>query len=208
MVDSISKIFLNSYNRKFSEFLDVTLAAIESREEDYMEIAKKIDKNVLMDYARTYGELFNFFYMEQKYWDILGDVCMRVTSRSKMNGEFYTPFHICRFMAAIMDPKETDKVCDPCLGSGAMLIAVKDHLWLTKKISMPSSNLHGMDISSDAIKMAKIQDYLTDYSYMERLLLTKMAEMMEKNQEDNGATRELQHEKECNKPVTTEIKQE
>lgn len=191
VVESISKIFLNSYNRKFSDFLDITLAALEEREEDYMEIVKRIDKQILIDYCRAYGEMFRFFYMDQKYWDILGEVCMRVTSRSKMNGEFYTPFHICRFMAAVLDPKPGEKIMDPCVGSGAMLLAVKEYWWISKKVNIPSRELYGMDISSDAIKMAKIQDYLTDYTYMGLLLAAKIMEMEKKG---------------CNNAVTTEAK--
>ena len=177
VIAEISKIFLNNYNRNFDEFLDIVLFALESREEEYMQLVKRLDREIVMDYAKAYTLTCKFFYFEQKFWDILGEVYMQVTSRSKMNGEFYTTYHIWQFMVEMTSPKLGEKVCDPCSGSGAMLIATKEYIWKKYKVVMPSIHLFGMDISSNAIKMAKIQNYLTDYDYMGCLLLSKAMEI-------------------------------
>ncbi len=178
LIDNIIKIFLNKYNRKFEEFLDICLFALESKEQEYMDLVKKLDREVLMDYCRAYGELLKFFYIEQKYWDVLGEIFGRTHGRNaRRNDEFYTPFHICRFMVAVSDPKPGEKIADPCVGSGAFLLAVKEHWWLKHKYNS-SINLYGMDISPHAIKMTKIQNYLTNYNYMGCLLLSKTQEML------------------------------
>ena len=176
LINEISKEFLYKPNRNFNDFLDSCLFALESKEKEYMEVVERIGKEIIREYSHLFGLLMNFFYIEQKYWDVLGEIFGRVTGRNaRRSDEFYTPFHICRFMVSISDPKPGEKICDPCVGSGAFLIAVKEYWWLKHKHNS-SINLYGMDISPNAIKMAKIQNYLTNYNYMSCLLLSKFQE--------------------------------
>jgi type I restriction enzyme M protein len=49
-------------------------------------------------------------------------------SAGKKGGEFYTPRAVVRMMVRIADPKEGQRVYDPCAGSGGMLIMSADHL--------------------------------------------------------------------------------
>ncbi len=177
LINKITKVFLNSYNRKFDDFLEACLLAIESKEKEYMELVDRIGKDAIREYAHLFGLLLEFFYIEQKYWDVLGECYMRVSGRGgKNSGEAYTPFHICRFMAAISDPKPGEKFMDPCCGSGAFALAVKEHHWLKYKYNN-SKNMFGCDIVLTAVRMAKIQDYLTSYNYMGILLLEKAQEL-------------------------------
>jgi type I restriction enzyme M protein len=39
-------------------------------------------------------------------------------------GEFYTPSEIAFLIANIMNPKEGERIYDPCLGSGGLLIKI------------------------------------------------------------------------------------
>jgi len=180
LIEQISKVFLYKYNRNFNDFLDSCLLVLESKEKEYMELVERIGKETIREYAHLFGLLLEFFYIEQKYWDVLGYCYMRIFSkRMKGNDEAYTPFNICRAMVAISDPKPKDKICDPCLGSGAFLIAVKEHWWLKHKYNS-SINLYGMDIAPHAIKMAKIQNLLTNYNYMGLLLLRNTLKLTNK----------------------------
>jgi type I restriction enzyme M protein len=43
-------------------------------------------------------------------------------------GEFYTPREVVKVMVEILDPDESDEICDPCCGSGGMLIVSHHHL--------------------------------------------------------------------------------
>lgn len=62
--------------------------------------------------------------------DILGRIFHGLSLHDKWKGQFFTPDHICRFMAHIVGlPKESElsaqkpyTVCDSCCGSGAMFI--------------------------------------------------------------------------------------
>lgn len=40
----------------------------------------------------------------------------------KKGGEFYTPRKVVQFIVELLQPKETDRICDPTVGSGGMLI--------------------------------------------------------------------------------------
>jgi type I restriction enzyme M protein len=49
-------------------------------------------------------------------------------SAGKKGGEFYTPRAVVKMMVRLIDPKEGDRVYDPCSGSGGMLITSAEHL--------------------------------------------------------------------------------
>lgn len=62
------------------------------------------------------------------WYDILGEVYMSgiaSSGKKSVTGQFFTPMHICDFMAQITCPGEKARefVIDPCCGSGRMLLA-------------------------------------------------------------------------------------
>ncbi len=63
--------------------------------------------------------------------DIRGDVYEYLLSKiaqSGVNGQFRTPRHIIRMMVEMMEPKPTDKICDPACGTSGFLVASGDYL--------------------------------------------------------------------------------
>ena len=59
--------------------------------------------------------------------DVLGDayeylVAQFASDAGKKGGEFYTPPQISTLLARILKPEEGERVCDPCCGSGSLLI--------------------------------------------------------------------------------------
>ena len=155
------------YKADFDTFLDVLLAALERREEDYMKLIGTLDKGTVNGYAAIYGSLSAYF-IDGYYGDPLGSFYMERFSYGK-NGEFFTPWDIAYFMAEILEPKPTEIVYDPACGSGIMLLAArcvihKKYGWLAS--SRYGRNLYGIDISNRMAKMTKINLYLTDYVYM------------------------------------------
>ena len=155
------------YTASFDQFLDIILAALEHREDDYMSLIDGIDKNVLNAYAEIYGMLSAYFF-DGNYGDPLGNFYMDNFSHGK-SGEYYTPWNIAYMMARMLNPQPDQTVCDPTCGSGIMLMAARciihqNHGWLAS--SRYGRNLYGMDISYNAARMAKINMYLTDYVYM------------------------------------------
>lgn len=68
------------------------------------------------------------------YEDYLGDLFMRLELSSAMNGQFFTPFHLCRLMARLeanvliaqIEKMGWVSVNEPACGAGATLIAVAE----------------------------------------------------------------------------------
>lgn len=173
-----------SYTGNFDQFLDIILAALERREDDYMSLIEGIDKNVLKAYAEIYGMLSAYF-LDGNYGDPLGNFYMENFSHGK-SGEFYTPWNIAYMMAIMLNPEPNQTVCDPCCGSGIMLLAARcvihqNHGWLAS--SRHGRNLYGMDLSNNAVRMAKINMYLTDYVYMICLNVQAVEEAVSKSKE-------------------------
>lgn len=59
--------------------------------------------------------------------DVLGDayeflVKNFASDSGKKGGEFYTPPEVSRLLARILDPQPNSRICDPCCGSGSLLI--------------------------------------------------------------------------------------
>lgn len=63
----------------------------------------------------------------ESWHDFLGELyenCIAGIRRKRGNGQFFTPRHICDLMAAITaGTTKEEKACDPCCGSGRMLLA-------------------------------------------------------------------------------------
>ena len=49
-------------------------------------------------------------------------------SAGKKGGEFYTPAEVVRMMVHVLEPQEGMSVCDPCAGSGGMLIQSRHYV--------------------------------------------------------------------------------
>jgi len=61
--------------------------------------------------------------------DVIGDAYEFLISRfasdaGKSGGEFYTPREVAQLLARILAPKEGETICDPCCGSGSLLLRV------------------------------------------------------------------------------------
>ena len=169
------------YKADFDTFLNVILAALERREEDYMGLIGTLDKDTVNGYVAMYGSLAAYF-IDGYYGDPLGSFYMERLSRGN-NGEFFTPWNVAYMMAEMVNPELTDKVCDPACGSGIMLLATrcvihKKYGWLVS--SRFGRNLYGIDINDRMAKMTKINLYLTDYVYMICVMQDVVSEMRAK----------------------------
>lgn len=159
--------YLRKVNYSFIRFLDISLAAIEGKEDEYMKLINGLKKDELHDYAKALGVLQNFF-LDGYYDDILGMYYPSYEGKLG-NGYFSTPFHISIFMAEISDIKPTDTFCDPCCGSGSFLLAAKfvihkKYGW--KESCYYISKITAIDIGATQVRMCKLQLLLSNYLYM------------------------------------------
>ncbi len=94
-----------------------------------------IERPFSSEEAEPCAEMLNAWVMSmndilksKEWYDILGDIYMNYiagTMTKQWSGQFFTPMHICDFMAKITEPGENvgESVMDSACGSGRMLLA-------------------------------------------------------------------------------------
>ena len=103
----------NGLNTVITTFLEITATSnaaqmepqnAEEREERYQEIASKMAPEMLSSYARMFAllTLATRAHAEDPC-DILGDIYHELRLNNEWNGQFFTPDHICRLMAQIVN---------------------------------------------------------------------------------------------------------
>ncbi len=137
-------------------------------EEQYLATVKKHSagkpgKRGCDSIARAFGVLVNA--MEETRQDILGDLFQGSISYGEA-GQFITPEPICQMMARMTLGEDDDQqagtrrtVCDPCCGSGRMLLAAAD--------VRPHWEFVGQDIDLRCVRMTAINLALRNlYGYI------------------------------------------
>lgn len=108
---------------------------VESREQTYLDRAKKYTEQELLVFAQMFAEVV--VAMENNpNQDYLGELYMAMELGNNQGGQFFTPYHICEFMAKIttvdIDARIEEQgwvsVNDSCCGAGALLIAFANEL--------------------------------------------------------------------------------
>lgn len=200
-VQQIVKIIEQNYylfggwTNAFEQVLDLTLYALNREEEKYMETVGQMDKRAVHLASEIVGLLMKALCYDYCIRDYLGEVYMQIASmsQSKALGQFFTPFHICEMMAKLQLDDVKGLICkaqkenrrvsimEPCVGSGAMLLACKKVIIEEVGLSgLDHFEFLGQDIDPVCVKMCRIQMILTDYRYMSNLLLFHAAEFQKK----------------------------
>jgi type I restriction enzyme M protein len=91
--------------------------------------------------------------------DVIGDVYEYLISNfasdaGKKGGEFYTPAEVSRLLAAIVDPKPGDRICDPCCGSGSLLIRAG------RAVGSDDFSLYGQELNGATWALARMNMFL------------------------------------------------
>lgn len=161
-------------NTVFTNFLEITATSIAAqmdpenaaeREKRYEEITFGMQPEVLNSYARMFARLaLAALAREDDPCDILGDIYHELRLNNEWNGQFFTPDHICRMMAQIVNPidESGDKdgpvtINEPTCGSGTMIIGA---VWAMKRKNFDfqrKSFFVAQDIDIRCVWMAYIQ---------------------------------------------------
>ena len=120
--------------RVFDAFIRFTACAVaaQTREAEYLEEAKRWERQELTIFAEAIGALID--EMESKpFEDVIGGYYMECAISAKgqqWGGEFHTPKSICDLMAkltrgdmATFPAEGPITVCDPACGAGAMILS-------------------------------------------------------------------------------------
>lgn len=103
----------------------------KGREETYMSLASKYDKQELECICRMFAEVVSGID-ENPDQDFLGEMFMALDLGNDHNGQFFTPYNVCKMMAKMTYGKDLEEkmerrgwvsVNDPACGAGALLVA-------------------------------------------------------------------------------------
>ena len=103
-----------------------------SREQEFKNIANKYDKAVFNEYFPSLMAILARLLLESPK-DYLGTIFARLNLGQHYRGQFFTPSHICEFMAEITFNENLEKaiqekgycrVAEPTCGSGAMVLGL------------------------------------------------------------------------------------
>lgn len=105
----------------------------EGREQTYLERARKYSKQELDSFAEMLAEVVVALDNNPDQ-DFLGELFMTLELGNQWKGQFFTPYSVCKMMAAITYGDEMERrieqqgwvsVNDPACGAGALLIALR-----------------------------------------------------------------------------------
>lgn len=131
-------------------------------------------------------ELFSKFSFKEISGDILGDAyewILRYFAPTKAKeGEVYTPREVIRLIIEILDPEPGERIYDPALGSGGMLIVA--YKYVEEKYGKDKADtlfLYGQEVNPKTLALAKMNMLLHDirnfYFYLgDTLLFPKIKE--------------------------------
>jgi len=144
-------------------------------EEQYMKVVGYMQAAAVRTAPQAFAILMQHFVMDQQFSDLLGPVYMELAGKWKQSGlgQYFTPWPVCVAMAemVMVDVEPTQEnpltVNEPCVGSGAMLLAARDVV--ARRFGRPSLQwlkVSGADIDPLCVNMAEVQLRLTDDQFM------------------------------------------
>lgn len=155
----------------FDDFLTMTIAAFSQNpqtnlswyEEEYLKTIEKYkDSDLRFYFQDALGHLvfeMNDCLGSSEGNDVLGEFFEQHISNGR-NGQYFTPYHICKFMTEINyavipdgEEKQVLRILDPACGSGRMLLAAHHTIG-------PGHEYYGIDIDLVCVKMAAINLFL------------------------------------------------
>ena len=147
----------------------------EEREQQYLETINKYTPDEQKILVETFSELVVALEREHTKggpMDLLGKVFHALELHNKYHGQFFTPFHICEFMGHIalgdggeagnavsgaLSEKGYVSVCEPCVGSGGMVLGFAKAMYLEKLNYCEQMVAYCCDIDIKCVYMAYLQ---------------------------------------------------
>ena len=91
--------------------------------------------------------------------DVIGDTYEYLISNfasdaGKKGGEFYTPPEVSRLLARIVAPKPGDRICDPCCGSGSLLIRA------AREVGSEDFSVFGQELNASTWALCRMNMFL------------------------------------------------
>jgi len=95
--------------------------------------------------------------------DVIGNAYEYLIGRFAANsgqkaGEYYTPPEVSDLLAALLDPKPGESICDPACGSASLLM--KCGKWITQQYHSKNYELYGQEAIGSTWSLAKMNMFL------------------------------------------------
>lgn len=158
-----------SVSTVFNDFLTLSCCSLAQTvyrsdilEQKYLNIIKTYTK----EQAEEFSKLLAFLVLglEQAPQDFLGQVFMSLNLGSQANGQYFTPYSVCKFMAEInfteietIQNNQLITLSEPCCGSGGIIIAFAETLKEQGYNYQHQLFVEAIDIDETCFKMAYIQ---------------------------------------------------
>lgn len=144
----------------------VDLAQREAREARYLEIVKGYTREEIELFPRVLAEVT--LGLEEGATDLLGAVFHDLELHNKYQGQFFTPFEVCKMMASMTIGSEAQlrslveqrgyvTACEPACGAGAMVIALAEGIRELGINYQRHLHVTAVDVDRKAAHMAYIQ---------------------------------------------------
>lgn len=134
----------------------------DGREKRYLETINKYSEADRMKFAELLAITTNAFTMgnDTDFHDFLGNIYMVCGFGSSAQGQFFTPYSVCRAMAQMIFKPEKNKIMkilDPAIGGGALPIAYAEEMYRKDINYQQWAYFEGWDVSENSCCMAMIQ---------------------------------------------------
>lgn len=142
-----------------SNAIDRSTEHLGRRESEYEECIKRLGSKE--DAAKAFS-IIMLALENNPNQDFLGEMYMKLKLGNHWKGQFFTPYHVCEFMADVtgcekeIEQKGYISVCDPCVGGGAMLIAAANSM---KKSGVNYQN-HAVFVGQDLDRVVALMAYI------------------------------------------------
>jgi len=127
-------------------------------EEEYLQTVGKYNKEFTQE---IFPKLFSLIILglSDKMGDFLGECFMELNLGTKFKGQFFTPYHISKFMALVLgeNTKDIEYLSEPAVGAGGMVIARADTLRGFGVNYQEVMEVQAVDIDSLCVDMCYIQ---------------------------------------------------
>src|SRR6267142_2023208 len=133
-----------------------------AREEQYLAIVKQYTPEAFQKFPELLGMLT--LCLEQESTDVLGVLYHRLELHNEQSGQFFTPYPVCQAMAKMLvhdarqlvEEQEFIRAHEPCVGSGAMVIALAHALREEGINYQQKLHVTAIDIDLLAVHMAYV----------------------------------------------------
>lgn len=139
------------------------MTGCQAREDRYMKISGGYSKAEMEHFGRAFGHVV--MQADKGFDDVLGKLFMELDQGNDRTGQFFTPYEVCRLTAALSCQDADTKIeqngfitlADPCVGAGAMVIGVAEHLHSQGINYQQHMFVHATDVDIRAVHMAYVQ---------------------------------------------------